>query len=249
MASHMAPTTKLTVKNSFLEVVDDDMPLGRSLKRSWSADQLDTRTMSSQECLPENTLRSDARMFASDNPKVTSCDPFARQIGPSAQLPPHLTAQELKARAAADSERMLKQNKELEGYVHALKIQLEQTKEAGWDPCHPRQEPLQQMCKWDEEPEVLDCSLSPLQPEEFKKTWSKPLDKHVVSQGTRMSTADFAAELARETRRMQMVDENLQDTTSRFWHMAHMMKSHMDQVHPRPSMQRPPAKACTYSAQ
>jgi len=266
---NLAPPMRMVVKNSFLETIDDENPSGR-LKRSWSADQFGTQSMSSygvdfeepifsetystgvleekhgsadpQHPFPENTwqadasvsssgVRSEANVDASNSLEVIDCDPSDWPEGPSTQLLPPLSAEGLNAWIQTDAQRLSLEQEMLEGHVHVLQTHLQQT-EAGWDPCIPSHDPLQQIHTLKGQTEGPHSSqfssrLGELSPSECTHV-TMPARGLLVPEGTRVSAEQWAAELANRTRKMQMADDILQDTANGLWRLAHEMKAQME---------------------
>jgi len=266
----------LQIKNSFLELVDEDDE--RPMKRSLSTGELSNRTMSSvvnlqdnpfgEACStgvveekrsqqdphdpsPKSALQADASscrfdsdvdashapdVDAPDIPEVIDCDVFDWQMVPSMQVPCNLNTQRLHAPVACDASRTPQSSEQvLEGHAHVFQTKLQQMGRAGLDPQNPRQQQVQQIYRWEDEPEVLDFSPWPSQIEGFYQNSSVPLGRHVPSAGSRVSYAGCASEIADVTHRMQVKDEMLQDTAVSFWHLFHKMHSHMNHLQPRPT--------------
>jgi len=198
-----------------------------------------------QHPLPENTWEADANMSSSscirsepnvdpsNSLEVIDCDPFDFDWpeGPSTQLLPPLSAQGLNAWIQTDAQRLSLEQEMLEGHVHVLRTQLQQT-EAGWDPCIPSHDPLQQMRTLKHQTEGPHSSQFSLRPGEHSPSEcthvTMPPRRLLLPEGTRVSAEQWAAELANRTRKMQVADDILQDSANGLWCLAHTMKAHLE---------------------
>jgi len=189
-----------------------------------------------QDSLTEDTfLRSKPNVNPSENPEVIDCDLCGWPPRPSTQLISPWSAQGLSAQINADEESMFMEDERLEGHEHVLQTEFQQTK------YHPMQCTVScsRCLAGKKKPEVLHMNPGPSLPDAFDKNRSMPPGGCSPPEGTRVSAAQFAADLAHHTRKMQVADEIMQDAANRLWQMVHQMKSHRDHSQRRATLSEP----------